>query len=95
VGRHGNTLTGGASRYPDGRRPRVAVEGEAVRLTRRVFTEVEELRVALDDTRDARALEPDLARVFCTRPPELGQLAAEVVRMRDAARAKRDRGRGE
>jgi hypothetical protein len=66
-----------------------------VRLTRRVFTETEELRISLDDTRDARAIETDIARVFCTRPPELGQLAAEVVRVRDAARASRDRSRGE
>ena len=65
-----------------------------MRLTRRVFTEVESLCVSLDDTRNARALEPDLARVFASRPPELGQLAAEVVRLRDAARASRDRGGG-
>lgn len=92
--RHGSTLTGGPPQYPDGRRPRVEVGADVVRVWRRMYTEISELRVALDDTRDARALEADLARMFCTRPPELAELAAEVVRVRDAARASRDRGGG-
>lgn len=92
--REGNTLTGGTEQYPEGRHPRVVVDGDVVRLTRPVFTERPELRIPLDDTRDARSIGADIARVFCSRPPHLARLAAEVVRVRDEARAKRDRGGG-
>ena len=92
--RHGSTLTGGPPRYPEGRRPRITLDGDAVRLTRPVFKEQPELRIPLDDTRDARSIGEDLARVFCVRPPHLARLAAEVVRVRDEARVKRDRGGG-
>lgn len=92
--REGGSLTGGPEQYPEGQRPRITIDGDAVRLTRPVFTERPELRVSLDDTRDARSIGEDIARVFCVRPPHLARLAAEVVRVRDEARAKRDRGGG-